>query len=146
MFNLYYLTFLRVLKAIIICLVNLSLGSAHPYPETTDSIAIQRVVERGGKAFSFHDTLGDKFFAVYVVAAAGNEGAGGLQTINTPSISPSAMAVASVDNMYDLLYYTIIAPDGSTILYQAGTNFGGWKSTINSVIVVNSQFTLHYYT
>jgi hypothetical protein len=80
-----------------------------------------------------------------VVAAAGNSGNGGLQTAGSPALSSGAMAVASVDNTYTLTSYTIITPNGSKILYQAGTYFGGWKSIVNSTIVVSGQFVLYYY-
>jgi hypothetical protein len=95
--------------------------------------------------FSSHQTLYDKFYAVYVVVAAGNSGSGGLQTVGSPGLAPGAMAVASVDNTYTLTSYSIITPNGSKILYQAGTFSGGWKSIVNSTIVVNSQFALYHY-
>lgn len=82
-------------------------------------------------------------YAVYVVAAAGNSGNGGLHTPLSPSTLENAMAVASVDNTFTLTAYTIFTPNGSKILYIAGAIFGGWRSTLNAVIVVNSQFTLY---
>jgi hypothetical protein len=74
----------------------------------------------------------------------GNEGAGGLQTGNSPGNSPGAMAVASVDNTVTLAKSIIIAPDGHKILYVAGSLFGGWQSIVNSTIVVNSEFVLYF--
>lgn len=75
---------------------------------------------------------------MYVVAAAGNDGASGLQTVGIPAVSSNTMAVASVDNVFTLRFYTIITPDGSKIPYRAGTDFGGWKTTVNSTIIINS--------
>ena len=79
---------------------------------------------------------------MYVVVAAGNSGNGGLFTVNSPSIPFNAMSIGSVDNTYTLTSYSIIAPDGSKIIYQAGTASGGWKSMVNATIVVNSRFAL----
>ena len=81
---------------------------------------------------------------MYVVVAAGNNGNGGLFTLNSPSIPFNAMSIGSVDNTYTLVSYSIIAPDGSRIIYRAGTNAGGWKSVINATIVVNSWFSLDH--
>ncbi len=72
-----------------------------------------------------------------MVVAAGNSGTGGLQTTGSPSISPGAMAVASVDNTHTLTDSIIVAPDGSKILYEAGTTFGGWQGIVSSTIIVN---------
>ena len=73
-----------------------------------------------------------------MVVAAGNSGRGGLFTANSPSIASDAMSVASIDNTYTLTSNVIIAPDGSNILYKSGTYAGGWKSVVNSTIVVIS--------
>lgn len=86
----------------------------------------------------------DEFYSVYVVAAAGNDGGGGLQTVGVPAVSFNTMAVASVDNIFTLRFYTIIAPDGRKIPYRAGADFGGWKTIINSTVIVNSQYILYY--
>ena len=79
---------------------------------------------------------------VYVVAALGNSGSGGLQTSGTPANTPGAIGVASVENEIQLLPI-IISPDGSYIPYESGLDFGGWNSIVNSTIVVNGQFIFH---
>lgn len=73
-----------------------------------------------------------------MVAAAGNSGQGGLQTVTNPSVVSSVMAVASVDNMYFISPNAIIASDGSRIPYLPGFGFGGWKSNVSAPIIVNS--------
>jgi hypothetical protein len=70
----------------------------------------------------------------------GNEGQGGLQTGGSPGSSPGAITIGSADSAYTLKYF-IIAPDGHQIFYDAGTQFGQWKSIFNSPIVVNSQLS-----
>lgn len=121
-----------------ICLVNLSLGNPGPYQESSQSIAVQRVIEKGGKNFFvLVKYCNSNLHTVYVTVALGNDGDGGLQTGGDPANLPGAMAVGSVDNTLTLTSYTIIAPDSSKILYQAGTYFGAWKSIVNSTIVVN---------
>ncbi|UJR22388.1 hypothetical protein I4U23_025449 [Adineta vaga] len=104
-------------------IINLSLGGPGPYPETSDSVAIQRVTDAG----------------VYVVVSAGNSGDGGIQTTGDPSNSPAAMCICSIENKYTLMTNSsiIVTPNGSRILYQPGLNYGGWKSIVNSTIVVN---------
>jgi hypothetical protein len=65
LFNVYGVTFLRMLKAIIISIVNLSLGDATPYPESSDSIAVQRVIEKGGKDLLFSSNTARRLFTQY---------------------------------------------------------------------------------
>jgi hypothetical protein len=122
-----------------IYLVNLSLVSNEPYPETSDATAVQRVIDAGGKnAFLSRDILKHFFFViVYVTISMGNDGEGGLQTGGAPSNAADAMAVASIDNMH-AVFSIIIAPDGHKIPYHTGALFGGWKSVVNSTIIVNS--------
>jgi hypothetical protein len=79
---------------------------------------------------------------VYVTSAAGNAGAGGLQTSGDPANTLGAMSVASVDST-TYIAPAIITPNGSTISYMPGSLFGGWTSTVKSIIVVNGQFTFN---
>lgn len=72
----------------------------------------------------------------------GNSGNGGIQTAGIPSTVSSAMAVASVDSMYFVTLYAIIAPDGSRIPYLAGFGFGGWKTNVSTTIIVHSLVKL----
>ena len=80
---------------------------------------------------------------VYVVIAMANSGNGGFQTGNDPAIAPSALAVGSVYNTLQILP-VIFAPNGRKISYQPGTVFGRYQIAVNSTIVVNSQFSLHF--
>lgn len=82
------------------------------------------------------------FIVVYVIVAAGNDGTSGIQTTGTPSNLPSAIAAASIDNM-EIIGLFIIAPDGRKITYRPGAILGGWKSIVNSTIIVHSQFLLY---
>lgn len=81
------------------------------------------------------------FPIVYVVAAAGNDGRLGIQTTGTPGNTLDAMSVASLENTAAINLF-IIAPDGKKIPYQPGREFGGWKSIVNSTIIVHSQLFL----
>lgn len=105
---------------------------------------MQRVIEKGGRSIYSYKIFNEIIDVVYVVTAAGNSGNGGLFTVNSPSIPFNTMSVGSVDNTYNLKFYGIIAPDGSKILYAAGTVAGGWKSVVNTTIVVNSQSVLNH--
>ena len=77
------------------------------------------------------------FATAYVTMGMGNDGGGGFQTGSGPGINPDVMAVGWAENMYNLRFSVIIAPDGHKILYRPGTAFGGWQSIISSTIVVN---------
>jgi hypothetical protein len=72
----------------------------------------------------------------------GNDGTGGLQTGGSPAVSPGVVAVASVDNSYAAQLY-LTTPDGKKIFYTPGTTFGGWRSTVKSIVVINGQFLFH---
>ncbi|CAF1289121.1 unnamed protein product [Adineta steineri] len=87
-------------------IITISIGGAAAYTEDPRTIAIQRITNMG----------------VYVTVALGNEGEGGLETVNMPGAAPDAMAIGSADSTYTLRYY-IIAPDGSMIFYDPGTAF-----------------------
>lgn len=122
------------------CLVNLSLGNGNAYPESSDAIAVQRVIDAGGKDwFLLWGYDARAFVVVYVIVAAGNDGTSGIQTTGTPSNLPTAIAVASIDNM-EVISLFIIALDGRKITYRPGAILGGWKSIVNSTIIVHSQF------
>lgn len=110
-----------------------------PYPESLLSIAVQRVIEKGGKNFQFSSSTYNTLYSVYVVAAAGNIGQASIMAMGEPAIVSSAMAVGSVDNTYTLALYTIIAPDGRKIFYRAGIGFGGWKSNVSATITIDSR-------
>ncbi len=69
----------------------------------------------------------------------GNDGTEGLQTGGTPAVSPGVIAVASVDNSYAAQLY-LTTPDGKKLFYTPGASFGGWRSTVESAVVVNGQF------
>ncbi|CAF1413442.1 unnamed protein product, partial [Adineta steineri] len=96
-------------------IITISIGGAAAYTEDPRTIAIQRITNMG----------------VYVTVALGNEGEGGLETVNMPGAAPDAMGIGSADSTYTLRYY-IIAPDGSKIFYDPGTAFGQWNSVFNS--------------
>ena len=89
--------------------------------------------------FFFVTYKDDNSFLVYVVVAAGNSGSGGFQTTGDIANEPSSLSACSVDNKYNLLMNSsvIIGPGNTKILYQSGTNYGGWRSITNSTIVVN---------
>ncbi|CAF3980441.1 unnamed protein product [Adineta steineri] len=87
-------------------IITISIGGAAAYTEDPRTIAIQRITNMG----------------VYVTVALGNEGEGGLETVNMPGAAPDAMAIGSADSTYTLRYY-IIAPDDSKIFYDPGTAF-----------------------
>jgi len=83
------------------------------------------------------------FFLVYVVISAGNSGRGGLQTTGAPANAQGVMSIGSIDSQYLFSTSTsiIIAPNGKNIVYTPSTLYGGWKSTMNLTIVVNSKFS-----
>ena len=126
-----------------LCLVNLSLGGPGPYPDDIQSIAAQRVSAAGGSScfFKIH-SITKTYSLVYVVISAGNSGSGGLQTTGSPSNSLEVMSIGSIDNQYQLTLTKsiIIAPNGKNIVYTLGYPFGGWKTTVNLTIVINSSF------
>ncbi|CAF0927881.1 unnamed protein product [Rotaria sp. Silwood1] len=101
-------------------IITMSIGSVGGYAEGSIGIAVQRVSEAG----------------VYVISSMGNEGREGLQTGATPAIAKDVIAVASVDNSYEAKLYLIV-PNGEKIFYKSGVAYGGWRSTVNSTIVVN---------
>ncbi|CAF1174551.1 unnamed protein product [Adineta ricciae] len=122
--------------------INLSLGGPGPYSGSAEGLAIQRVTDAGGTdpfRLSFMTPKGDNSFLAYVVVAAGNSGSGGFQTTGDIANEPSSLSACSVDNKYNLLMdsFVIIGPNNTKILYQPGTNYGGWRSITNSTIVVN---------
>ncbi|CAF4105811.1 unnamed protein product [Adineta steineri] len=104
-------------------IITMSVGSAGAYTERSDMIAAQRVSEQG----------------VYLTFSFGNAGSMGLQTCGSPSISPGAIAVASIDNLH-AAQLQLFTPDNETIFYLPGTAFGGWQTTVQSIIIVNGEF------
>ncbi|CAF0768404.1 unnamed protein product [Adineta ricciae] len=103
--------------------INLSLGAPGPYPGTAEGVAIKRVTNAG----------------VYVAVAASNDGQAGVQTTDDIANEAASMTVGSIDNKYTLLTNAsiMIGPNSTKILYQPGTNYGAWRSIVNSTIVVN---------
>ena len=83
------------------------------------------------------------FFIVYVVISAGNSGRGGLQTTGAPANEQGVMSIGSIDSQYLFSTSTsiIIAPNGKNIVYTPSTLYGGWRSTMNLTIIVNSKFS-----
>jgi hypothetical protein len=84
-----------------IFLVTISIAEVDAYSQLADAIAIQQVVNQGGKVL-FLSPNAERFFCfvpVYVTVAMGNSGAGGLQTGLSPGDAPGAIAVASVDSV-----------------------------------------------
>ncbi|CAF1433292.1 unnamed protein product, partial [Adineta steineri] len=112
--------FLGVAPQATIGAFTMSVGSAGAYTERSDMIAAQRVSEQG----------------VYLTFSFGNAGSMGLQTCGSPSISPGAIAVASIDNLH-AAQLQLFTPDNETIFYLPGTAFGGWQTTVQSIIIVN---------
>ncbi|CAF1512062.1 unnamed protein product, partial [Adineta steineri] len=114
--------FLGVAPQATIGAFTMSVGSAGAYTERSDMIAAQRVSEQG----------------VYLTFSFGNAGSMGLQTCGSPSISPGAIAVASIDNLH-AAQLQLFTPDNETIFYLPGTAFGGWQTTVQSIIIVNGM-------
>ncbi|CAF3778309.1 unnamed protein product [Adineta steineri] len=114
-------------------IITISIGGAAAYTEDPRTIAIQRITNMG----------------VYVTVALGNEGEGGLETVNMPGAAPDAMGIGSADSTYTLRYY-IIAPDGSKIFYDPGTAFdpngGANDGCITSNPSMNGTVVLFTYT
>ena len=79
---------------------------------------------------------------VYVVSAIGNDGADGLHTVASPAISSGSIAVAAVDNSYTTQFY-LLTPEGEKIVYLPGVKFGGWRSIVPSIVIVNGLFSLN---
>jgi len=102
-------------------IISMSLGSIIPYPTAPSSIVAKRISDVG----------------VYVIAAFGNDGDGGLQTPSDPSISPGVMAIASANNGYFPLRF-IMSPNGAKIFVLTEDPRGRWNSRFDfSIIVIN---------
>ncbi len=107
---------LTSLSMIMIYLVTLSLGGDDAYAQLSDAIALQRVVNQGGKVLFLPRNAELCFFvAVYVTVSMGNSGGGGLQTGSDPADAAGVIAVGSVDSI-DASQNFGISPVGNKIL------------------------------
>lgn len=115
-------------------LVSMSLGSIIPYPTAPSSIVAKRISDVGGK-LDYHLKICLIIrISVYVIAAFGNDGDGGLQTPSDPSISPGVMAIASANNGYFPLRF-IMSPNGAKIFVLTEDPRGRWNSRFDFSII-----------
>jgi len=107
-----------------IFLVTLSLGGDDAYSQLSDAIALQQVVNNGGKDLFLPRNTEILFFVtVYVTVSMGNSGGGGLQTDADPGDALGVIAVGSVDSV-DAAKYIVISPVRNKIFFQIRVAFG----------------------
>ncbi|MBE3000077.1 S8 family serine peptidase [Nocardiopsis sp. HNM0947] len=82
--------------------LNMSIGSAHSWPQYPTAVAADNLVDQG----------------VSVVASIGNEGASGLYSAGAPGLGEHVIGVAAFDNTHIMTATALAQPGGEEVAYM----------------------------